>query len=784
MNLFELFAVLGLDSSQYEEGLERAESMGSRFGSGIRTATRAVGIAIAGATTATVGFATTSVRAGAEFDSAMSQVASTMGTTVDQIQDLRDFAQEMGSTTAFSATQSAEALNYMALAGYDAETSMSMLPTVLNLASAGSIGLAEASDMVTDASSALGLSIEETTAMVDQMASASSHSNTSVAQLGDALLTLGATGANAVGGTVELSTVLGVLADNGIKGAEAGTHYRNMILSLTNPTTQASEALADLGIAVYDEEGNMRSMIDIIGELQTALDGMPQEGRDEIIGNIFNRADMASVNALLNTGAERYEELAMAIDDSAGASERMAETQLDNLAGDITIFKSALEGAQIAISDSLTPTIRDFVQVGTEGLSAVTEGFNERGLEGAMSALGEWLSQALTMIVDMTPDIVSAGLQLLSALGTALVENAPAIVDSALEVAQILIDSFTASVNGDGTTRLMDTAFMIISKLGDFLIQNAPTLISTAVQLITQLVSYFLEPDNMMMLLQLGLDIIIAIADGLVQAIPDLLAIIPELFASLMQVSMDSTPMILEFVQNFLGDLALMVLGLLGGLLGMSYDEVMSSLTATAQFLSQSLENIKTAISSAFTTITDWVSDGIEGWVNFFSDGFDSIYSTVSGILDSVLSVFTSIFDDVRGVVSSAVDFLMGAFDFEWSLPDIQLPHFSITGGVAPYGLGGQGTFPSISVDWYAKAMNQPMILNDPTIFGMGNGNMLGAGEAGAELIVGWNELKKELGGSQGVYEIHVHNYIGGDEIDELVINSNQINDKISGGRG
>lgn len=187
INAFELFATLGLDASEFEKGLKNAEAMGKNLGSAMQKA----GTVMAGATAGIVAFAGSSVNAGKDFDSAMSQVAATMGKTVDEIENLRDFAKQMGSTTAFSATQSAEALNYMALAGYDAETSMSMLPNVLNLASAGGMDLARASDMVTDAQSALGLTLQQTTEMVDIMAKTSSSTNTSVEQLGDAFLTVG-----------------------------------------------------------------------------------------------------------------------------------------------------------------------------------------------------------------------------------------------------------------------------------------------------------------------------------------------------------------------------------------------------------------------------------------------------------------------------------------------------------------------------------------------------------------------------------------------------------------
>ena len=301
-----------------------------------------------------------SVKAGMDFDSAMSQVAATMGTTTDDIKDLRDYAIKMGSSTSFSATEAAEALNYMALAGYDADTSMKMLPTVLNLAAAGGMDLATASDAVTDAQSALGLSTDETTTLIDQMAKASSKTNTSVEQLSTAILTVGGTARTMKGGTEELTAVLGVLADNGIKGSEGGTALRNILLSLQSPTDKAAKTLKEMGVSVYDSEGNMRSMTDILADMNGALSDMTGEERAKALSSVFNKRDLKSVNALLNTSTDRWEELGLALDDAGGAAEKMAATQLDNLKGSLTLLKSALEGAAIAVSDVISPVIRKF----------------------------------------------------------------------------------------------------------------------------------------------------------------------------------------------------------------------------------------------------------------------------------------------------------------------------------------------------------------------------------------------------------------------------------------
>ena len=307
-----------------------------------------------------------SVKVAADFESSMSRVAATMGFTVDQLNDksseasktmeqLSEFAQEMGKTTVFSASEAADALNYMALAGYDAETSMEMLPTVLNLAAAGGIELASASDMVTDAQSALGLTLDETATMVDQMAAAASNGNTSVAQLGEAMLQIGATAANMTGGTQELSTALTVLADNGIKGAEGGTKLRNIILSLQDAAKDGAVDFGNFSVSVYDSEGNLRGVTDIMQDLQSNLEGMNQESKDAIISGVFNKQDLAAANAMLQTSSERYDELAKSIGDSAGAAQQMADVQLDNFQGQLTLLKSALEGVGIDIGTIIMP---------------------------------------------------------------------------------------------------------------------------------------------------------------------------------------------------------------------------------------------------------------------------------------------------------------------------------------------------------------------------------------------------------------------------------------------
>lgn len=375
MDLFNLVAKLTLDSSEYDRAMAAAKGTAVKSGdsmvASVNKTKKAIGVAALGMGAAMAAFGVSSVKTGMEFDSSMSQVAATMGYSVDEINDktseagqtfdkLRNFAQEMGKTTKFSATESADALNYMALAGYDAEKSMRMLPNVLNLAAAGNIDLAAASDMVTDASSALGLTEAETTKMIDQMAAASSKSNTSVEQLGQAILTVGGTAKVLKGGTTELSTALGILADNGTKGAEGGTALRNVLTSIQGGKFE--KTFGEMGVQAYDAQGNLRSLKDIFLDMGEAMEGMTDEEKTDIINKTFNARDLKNVNALLGTSAERWDELTGAIENSQDAASNMAETQMDNLAGDITLLQSAFEGLKISVSDQLTPAFRGVVQ--------------------------------------------------------------------------------------------------------------------------------------------------------------------------------------------------------------------------------------------------------------------------------------------------------------------------------------------------------------------------------------------------------------------------------------
>ena len=357
------------------------------------------------------------ISVGMDFESGMSQVAATMGMTTQEIAGgseaytkLENAAKEAGNTTQFSATQAAEALNYMALAGYDADKAVETLPTVLNLAAAGGMDLATASDMVTDSMSALGDKAGTTESFVDKMAKTSQKSNTSVQQLGEALLTVGGTAKSLAGGVTEANTVLGIFADSGTKGAEGGTALRNVILSLTAPTDTAKKKMQELGLEVFDANGNMRPLNETFQDLNGILGDMTQGEQTEVLNTIFNKVDLKSVNALLANSGERFNELSGYIENSTGAAENMAATMNDNLQGKITILKSGLEGLGIAAYEKFETPLKNAVTNITNVIgdlqTNLTSGELSDALDKVATGFGNLVEKASEIIVAVLPKIL------------------------------------------------------------------------------------------------------------------------------------------------------------------------------------------------------------------------------------------------------------------------------------------------------------------------------------------------------------------------------------------
>lgn len=348
------------------------------------------------------------ISVGSSFQSSMSQVAATMGMSANEIANnseeykkLSEAAKEMGATTKFSATEAADALNYLALAGYSVNDSVSMLPKILDVAAAGGMDLAKASDMVTDAMSALGLSLDEADSFIDKLARTSQKSNTSVSQLGEAILQIGGTAKSLAGGVSELDTALGILANNGIKASEGGIALRQVILNLTAPSEKAAGFMEEIGLKAYDAYGNMKPLNQIFSELNDILSEYnTQQAKDNVLTSIFDARQLKSARALLSGYGEAWDDLYENIENAEGAAHRMAETMQENLTGAITIAKSALEGVQVTAFEALEKNLTKSVKVATSSIDELNKTLQTPEMQKALEKIGSMLGDILSKFVE------------------------------------------------------------------------------------------------------------------------------------------------------------------------------------------------------------------------------------------------------------------------------------------------------------------------------------------------------------------------------------------------
>ena len=311
---------------------------------------------------------TIAVKTGADFDSAMSKVAAVSGATGSEMDALREKAREMGSKTKFSASEAADAMNYMAMAGWKTSDMLNGIEGIMNLAAASGEDLATTSDIVTDALTAFGLKAEDSGHFADILAAASSNANTNVSMMGEtfkyAAPVLGSLGYSAEDSAI----AIGLMANAGIKSSQAGTALRSAITNLAKPTDTVASAMEQYGISLTDSSGKMYSLRELMEQLRQKLGGLSEAEQAQAAASLFGKEAMSGMLAIINGSPADFEKLSNAIDTCSdtvdgynGTTEKMAAVMQDNLAGQVTILKSQLEELAISFSDILMPTIRSVV---------------------------------------------------------------------------------------------------------------------------------------------------------------------------------------------------------------------------------------------------------------------------------------------------------------------------------------------------------------------------------------------------------------------------------------
>ena len=400
-----------------------------------------------------VNFGKDVVNTGMQFEQGMANVSAISGATGAELTALSDKAKEMGATTKFSAIEAADAMGYMGMAGWNSSQMIDGIAGIMNLAAASGEELASVSDIVTDALTAFGLKASDSTQFADVLAVASSKSNTNVSLLGESFKNVAAT-AGAMGYSMQdTTTALGLMANAGIKGSDAGTSLRGVMTRLAKPTAEVKQAMTALGISAVNTDGSMKPLSALIPELQTAFSSLTDSEKGQYATMIAGKNALSGFLSIVNSSPDDFYSLSDAINNSEGAAQSMADTMNDTVSGKLTLLKSQFEGVKIAIFDALgSSQFKGVLQSMSDGLGALTP-----SISGVTVAIGNGLFYAIQGIYNI-------GMTVFTAVKTAVENNQPAIekLHTAFDnVKNSIINAFS----GNGTALIQTLANVIIPTL-------------------------------------------------------------------------------------------------------------------------------------------------------------------------------------------------------------------------------------------------------------------------------------------------------------------------------
>lgn len=426
-----------LDNSGLTSGLSMLGTLAKR---GAQTAVAAIG----GVSAAMGGIATYAVKVGTSFEAGMSEVAAISGATASELDSLTEKAKEMGAKTKFSATESAEAFKYMAMAGWQTSDMLNGIDGVMNLAAASGEDLASVSDIVTDALTAFGLQAKDSAHFADVLAQASSRSNTNVGLMGYTFKYV-APVAGALGYSIEdMAVAIGLMANAGIKGEQAGTQLRGVLSRMSLPTEKVQTAMDKLGLSLTDSEGNMKSFAEVMQDMRAGFSKLTDAEKTTYAAMLGGQEAMSGLLAIVGASDEDFNNLTAAIAASDGTAQKMADTMNDNVQGAFTIMKSAAEGFGITVYESMQTPLKELCEEGTVYLEQLTEAFQKGGLSGAVEAAGGMFAEIAAKAAKAAPQMVTAAVSFIKSFVKGINDNRAQLLTAARDIVYALVDGLVS----------------------------------------------------------------------------------------------------------------------------------------------------------------------------------------------------------------------------------------------------------------------------------------------------------------------------------------------------
>lgn len=549
---------------------------------------------------------------GMNFESGMSKVQAISGASGEDLAALTDKAKEMGAKTKFSATESAEAMQYMAMAGWKTGDMLNGIEGIMNLAAASGEDLATTSDIVTDALTAFGLSAQDSTHFADVLAQASSNANTNVGMMGETFKYV-APVAGAMGYSAEdVATAIGLMANSGIKASQAGTSLRTILTRMAKPTKEVQTAMDQLGVSVIDSDGNMKSLHEIMDDLRSGFSGLSEAEKVNMAATLGETDGMSGLLAIVNASDRDYQKLTDSINNCSGAAESMAETMQDNLEGQLTILGSTAESLALEIYESVKGPLTDMTKLGIDAVSNLTEGFETGGVMGMIDAAGQ--------------------------MASAFAENLPSIIEQGLP----LVEGFTENLRSNAG-KLVDGGIDLILKLAQGLMDGLPAMLQYVPQIIINIAGII--NDNAPKLLMAGVQLIVVLGKGLIQAIPDLIAALPQIIQAIV-----STLQAFNWVNSGIYIITLLRNGIISmvGAIASAAVEILKAIVGAIQSLPQKLLEIAKKAGEG-------ISSGLKGMLG-------AIKGAATSILSGIVSALTSLPSKLLGLAKNGAQSIVKGF--------------------------------------------------------------------------------------------------------------------------
>lgn len=410
----------------------------SKIGSIASKGLKIAATAITGTATALGGVATAAIKVGSDFEAQMSRVQAISGATGKEFEQLREQAIQLGADTSFSSSEAAQGMENLAAAGFETNEIMDAMPGLLDLAAASGEDLASSSDIAASTLRGFGLAASEAGHVADVLAENANRTNSSVTETGEAMKYIAPLARAAGISLEETAAAIGIMANAGIQGSQAGTTLRGALSRLSKPTADMLQAMNELGIEFYDSEGKMLSLADQVGMLKSAMEGMTDEQKNNYLVTLYGQEALSGMLALINEGPDSLASLTAAYEQCDGSAQTAAATMQDNLKGAVEELSGSAESLGIVFYDSVAGSLKEAAQSATDSVNNITDAFNNGGLSSAIEAAGNEFANLATAAASQAPKMVDAAVGFIQSFVRGIVDNRGQLINAAGDMASAL----------------------------------------------------------------------------------------------------------------------------------------------------------------------------------------------------------------------------------------------------------------------------------------------------------------------------------------------------------